>query len=158
MFQVQPAGDLDEGDAVNQNSQMPMLPLIQLPMMGGQSSPQEEEPARVRIALEVLQHLSFKTMIRAAVNDLAIEQIDGQELTTGESNLQATACNFLNDYLAGKMKPDRLERVRERLAYTSPVGDELGMLIRCFNCAPQPPSPTCPFCHGKGNVLVYPNS
>jgi len=69
-------------------------------------------PARVVAAMEFLDRLTHKTRTGAAINEDTIEKIDGQRLTTAESNAQATACNMLNDYFRGKMRPNYWERAR----------------------------------------------
>lgn len=142
------------------NSQMPFLPFPLMQMMGGNMQPQgphEEEPARVRVAVELLNALTFKTMDRAAVNDVSVEVLEGQKLTHYEALLQSSACDFLRDYISGKYKLDSREKIAESLKYAS-VMDGPGTFIRCFACSPGPASPKCPFCHGVGTVIVYPGN
>ncbi len=144
---------------MNQNNQFPMpLMLLSQQPQTMQQVQQEEEPVRVRIAMELLNQFTFKTMDRIAINEVAVQTVDGQKLTTGESNLQATACNFLNDYLLGRVKKDRYERSKEEKQECNlPDTDEPGTLIRCFNCIINNPSADCIFCRGSGSVIVYPN-
>lgn len=130
------------------------------------TQPGEIPPGRVQVALEYLMLTSSKTMTRAAVSDNAIQLIDGQVLTTAEANTQATACNVLNEYLLGKLKPTYWERIpKERISYDVPDQHECpsdegrppfpSMFIRCFACAGSS-NDQCQFCLGTGHLIITP--
>jgi hypothetical protein len=128
--------------------------LMPFPMMQGNPS-REEAPARVRTALEFLQHLTFKTMDRAAVTDIKVEVVEGQKLTEDEVDSHKRACELLGDYFSGTLKPDMWEKLLSQRSDSPPPGVK-GRVIMCFACAPQPPNPSCVFCRGQGNLLIYP--
>lgn len=115
-----------------------------------------EPPVRVQVAVAVLRELTGKTRSTCAINDLSIEIIDGQKLTHAEANLQASAANFLTDYLKGKDGCDKWEKEKVRVTYEMNESCH-GTILNCFSCAslPQPLS-TCKFCKGTGTVLVSP--
>lgn len=128
-------------------------------MMGQQqqqvSIPDIIVPARVNKAMEFLSLLTQKTSTRAAVNDISIEQIHGQKLSSEELNAQATACNLLSSYFAGKLTPDIWEGIKVDAARKHVEnGGIAGRLVHCIACAPNPPSPECPFCRGSGRIMI----
>ncbi len=110
-------------------------------------------PARVRFALELLQHLTHKTTSRAAANDISIEILPGQVLTREESLAQTNACRLLSDYFTGNLGPSEWE---QRTEESDPPTRRPGMIVRCFVCAPNPPQATCVLCKGSGELLVFP--
>ena len=122
-----------------------------------QSMPDGLIPARVNKALEFIALLSQKTMARAAVNDVAIEHIEGQKLSDEEGTALATACNMLTDYFGGRLKPDTWEELRVMAARVQIEHDTngVGRVTDCFACAPGPPSHRCVLCHGSGHLLVF---
>jgi hypothetical protein len=114
-------------------------------------------PARVRVALEYLSLLTSKTMVRAAVNDMAIQEIPGQELSSEEVTAQATACNMLSFYFAGKMPADYWERLdAEDRAYQRGEGGELSPCFNCRGINANTLTKNCHFCRGNGFVFVTP--
>jgi hypothetical protein len=124
--------------------------LMQPPMQSQDTSySRKEPPTRIQVALVFLQQLTSKTQPRVATNDISIERIEGQKLTTAEINAQATACNMLNDYFLGKLEPDVFDKTEEHL----PESPE--SYIRCFACGSHAQA-GCVFCCGSGTVLVRP--
>ncbi len=139
---------------MNPNSFVP-FPIMAL----SQPTPQrslhtgENPPARVIVAMEFLSMLTNKTAVRAVSNELSIEQISGQELTTAERNAQATACNVIGDYLRGTLSPNYWEKeVRTRETKGR------GQIVGCFICPSSAPIPSCRFCRGYGTVIVTPTA
>jgi len=114
-------------------------------------------PARVRVAMEYLNLMSQKTMTHAAGNDLIIEQIPGQELTDEEASAQATACNMLENYFAGKMPPDYWERL-DAQDRAHDRGEE-GTIMPCPNCGEGVAvgsAKECRLCCGNRFIFVTP--
>lgn len=129
------------------------------PIFAQQPGPQplaDDVPARVRLALEFLQHLTLKTMTKGMVNEVGFDTVPGQELTLEEASAQATACNLLRSYLRGRLRPSRAESLELLLMKEQAEGP--GVLLNCFACSPNPPQPSCPFCKGSGEVLVHPKN
>ena len=118
-------------------------------------SPHEEAPARVRMAMDFLVACTMKTMVRGMVNNVGFDTISGQHLTEEESVAQATACNLLASYFRGKLSPSVFEQKASVEEKSSTVP---GMLMRCFSCEPGPGQPGCAFCHGCGDIIVYPRA
>lgn len=113
-------------------------------------------PARVRLALEFMAALTNKTAARAAVTEHHVELIPGQKLTDEETTAQATACNLLSQYFAGKLNPDKWEEIRyTQLKKQAEIGGGQGTCIRCMACGPHPQE-DCPLCQGRGSLLVQP--
>ena len=73
---------------------MPFPMMFQSPYVSPERQ-REDAPARIKVALTLLDALTTKQMTRAAANPMSIELIDGLKLTTAEANAQATACNML---------------------------------------------------------------
>ena len=143
---------------MNNQQQPGFLPMI-MPFPIGQSQPEREiPPARVRVALEFLMQLTVKTMTRAAISDIAIEEIPGQKLTSGEQDAQQSACQMLADYFRGHMEPDMREKEERELLKRGLSGRDPGLFLRCMACAPGPINPNCRLCRGLGSVLVFPTS
>lgn len=123
--------------------------------------PINEQPARIKTALEYLGMLTFKTMPRAAVND----QIDGiqwaevPKLTGNELAAQSSACEMLRRYFSGELSLDAREigdsKIKNKLMNE---GNSAGVHIGCFACIRtigDIPNPKCKFCKGSGEVLVF---
>lgn len=127
---------------------------------------ENDQPARVRLALEYVGMMVFKQMERAAVNDISIEVLQGQKPTTAESNALASAANCLSEYFSGKISTDRWERSRlesfkekRENETTKSRMPEAATHIRCPNCFEQMsrgarPQANCPICKGSGTVFV----
>jgi hypothetical protein len=132
------------------------------PWMMGQDHQQQNYtpdlivPARVRMAMEFLGMLTHKTMSRAAVSDIGIEVLPGQQLCDEEVATQATACNLLSRYFAGKLTPDCWEKLRyDAMKQRAQHGGREGIIIRCISCGHGPmPNPSCELCKGSGKVFV----
>ena len=135
---------------MNQHQGPMMFPMM-FPMMSQGQEHRDHPPARVRLALEFLQHLSFKTMSRCAVNDISIEEIPGQKLTEHERSAEVYACRALGSYFQGNLTPDVYERER-----SVQVPGQPGIYIRCPVCPPSGSNPGCNFCKGNGHVVIYP--
>ena len=117
-----------------------------------------QPPARVRIALEFLTNLSSKTMLRAAANDLSIEVIPGQDLTSNEKDAQLAACDMLADYFGGRLKQDIWEKAEFDMTLRRIGSSEMpGVIIRCVLCAPGPGRVDCGLCRGTGSLLIFPS-
>ncbi len=134
-----------------------------MPIMQPQAPPSEIlpyalPPLRIRVALDFLNQLSAKMAVRAACSESQVIELDGQKLTTAEANAQASACNLLVDYFLGSLKPDRWEKEAFDRIQKEANPLNMGTIINCFSCSPNPPKPSCKFCHGGGSVLVVPTS
>jgi hypothetical protein len=141
------------------NSQYPIQFPFSFTVPSQQSSPglmDNESPARVRIALEVLSQLTSKVMPRAAATDNSIEWADMPKLTGNETALQGAACSLLIDYLGGKLKMDRWEETRHKASTRGLVPNKPGVLLRCHVCAPDF-TDDCRICANKRTILVYPS-
>jgi len=125
-------------------------------MMQESFTPDLIVPARVRMALEFLSMMTHKTMSRAAVSDIGIEVLPWQDLCDEEVATQATACNLLSRYFAGKLTPDVWEKLRyDAMKQRVQQGGKEGMVIRCIGCGHGPmPNPTCELCKGSGKIFV----
>lgn len=125
---------------------LPILPI------GGPSfqSPAEQPPARVRVAVEFLQNLNFKTMDRIAVTDIEACCFDGDELSPTEECARDAACDLLTDYFMGKLKPS----LWEQKAISDKDPRSGGMVIRCMACGTVVQQ-DCIFCKGTGSLLVF---
>lgn len=122
------------------------------PFMGMPSQEKQSPPPRVKVAMDLIQFLSMKTMTKVFVNEVGFHPEEGQSLTTAEANAQATACNMLNDYFLGKMKITEWEKSSERKI------EGTGTILQCFACAPGPTKSSCKLCKGTGQLLVFPTS
>lgn len=115
-----------------------------------------EVPARVKVAMSFLNDLSTKTMSRAAVNDMSIEIIPGQNLSEKEQGAMNAACHLLVDYFEGNLDYDVRERaeIEERQRTTDDMTN--GVLISCVSCRSGPVRKDCILCRGTGQLLVIP--
>jgi hypothetical protein len=114
-----------------------------------------EPPVRVKMAMEYLRHTTIKTMTRIVANDMEIFESEGQDLTTAESNAQASAANAVNDYIKGTLELTEVEKEDSRFNVV-PKG-KVGMYMKCFACFPPgPPNSNCSVCEGYGHILVFP--
>lgn len=141
-------------------NQSPMFPMIMMPPWMN-NSPQpirtERPPARILVALDFLAGLSVKTMTRAAVNNVGIEQIDGQKLSATEVDAQNAACEMLENYFLGKLQPDFWEK---KQAENGVLSDKPGLVMQCPACIGRPMGikPDCKICAGEGQILTFPTS
>lgn len=128
-----------------------------------------EAPARVEKAMDFIYLISQKTQPRAAVNDISIEVIDGQKLSTAENVALAAACHCLSAYFAGKLRMTPMEALHMDLsadelrdddgpagAVAGPGGGEVSLCVHCVMCNPAQPDPACLWCKGCGKVMVTP--
>lgn len=146
---------------MNQPQNMSMLFPMPLPMVQQQADLQEPT-ARVKVAITYLRDCMVKRMDRAAVNDISIEIIPGQELVEMEKRAQAAAAELLVSYFKGALIPDRWEQeglANTRHARKPPKVNDManGTIINCFACAGGPVRSNCKFCRGTGTVLVFPS-
>lgn len=125
---------------------------VNVPMLGN------EAPARVRVAVDFLLNLSYKTMPRAAANDISIEVIPGQDLTASELRTQDAACEMLYDYFGGKMKGSDWERKFLDRSRPQELDGPAGSLVDCSRCNGRTGNTECGICHGHGCVKVIPFS
>jgi len=141
---------------------------MMMPFPFGQMMPDQQDirpqvpdiivPARVRIAMEFLNSLTVKGMTRAAVYESGAQEIKGQNLSDEEADAQATACNLLSQYFAGKLPPDQWESLRvDALKKQAATGEknQKGMVLNCVMCSNRrQPRRDCPLCEGSGVILV----
>lgn len=125
------------------------------PMLGN------ETPARVRAAMEFLNQLTFKTMLRPAAgpSTLNVEVVAGQPLGKEEVLAQCAACRMLADYFGGKLRPDRWERYflqTSEAEAESRMPDGKGQYLQCPACPANAPRHNCIICSGTGGILAYP--
>ncbi len=133
------------------------LPFPMLMGAGPIPSPMAPEcPARVRAAMEFLQQLSFKQMVRGVATEHVIDVIPGQKLTTAEANAQASAANMLSLYFQGKLRVNFWEKLERDQMNTGFGGLGPGTPINCVNCIGGAPKSKCPLCKGSGNLIVFP--
>jgi hypothetical protein len=130
------------------------------PWMGQEQQPQRfdaQVPVRVLKAMEFLEMLTEKTMDRPVANEMSIQTVPGQKLTTEEETVQCTALSLLNKYFAGQLPPDQYERVRldamQSQQRRMQMDNKKFMLIQCVKCGTNP-VPTCQLCEGTGAMLV----
>lgn len=126
---------------------------------------QNETPARVNVAMSFLMNLTFKTMTRAAVNDISIQLIPGEKLTKEESIAQANACHMLSDYFTGNMNPDIWEEQFLKNAMPKkPINPKeldpraAGVIVPCPACLNQSGriQADCNLCGGSGHLITVP--
>jgi hypothetical protein len=84
-------------------------------MMGGMQPQQDSDsghvPPRVEIAFRFLQMCNGKSSpTYVPASEYHVEEFAGMKLTTEEETAAATACNLLNQYLAGQLPPDQWDR------------------------------------------------
>lgn len=139
-----------------QPAEMPFFPLsLVIPRPpAAQHSGRDDPPARVQVALAYLAQLTQKTMARAAANELSIEVIDGQKLTTAEEGAQEDACHLLAAYFRGSLKPTPEEKteldMRKHRMRT-------GTMMQCPACSKlSRPDGNCYLCRGTGGTVSYP--
>ncbi len=116
-------------------------------------------PVRVRTAMEYLHYTVMKQLKRAAVNDISIEVIHGQQLSRAEMNARESAANLINDYFNGRVEADQweqgeLESTKEKSKRL--MGGSTGAIMTCIACGHNP-RPNCAFCKGSGEVIMFPN-
>lgn len=114
--------------------------------------PMNEVPARVRAALDYLSLLTVKGMTRAAVNDITIELIDGQDLTPSEERARGAACDMLTSYFRGDLQTNLQEQVGYRVMLQH-AGGQVLVERPCPVCK-IPGVDSCPYCGGTGRVQM----
>lgn len=133
----------------------PMQPIFMSPYPPPQQMPDREiPPARVLAAMRFHQAITEKTDQQIAINDISIEEFDGQVLEVEEKQAFHAACQLLTAYFKGAMELDQ----REQLAIKE--GNKgAGSFIHCPSCAGgrnRSPQHKCPLCQDAGSLLVYP--
>lgn len=120
-------------------------------------------PPRVEKALQFLNLLTQKTSPQVAATEHHIEEIKGQQLTDEEAAAQATACQLLNQYFAGKLQPDTWESLkveaikRQNRRKKKGIDKRPSSVIHCPMCGVGGrPKKDCPMCSGAGTVFVSP--
>lgn len=143
---------------------MPALAVPTLPEVSFDPTTLIPVPARVKVALQLLAALSFKTATKAVPGgEGEFHTIDGQSLTHAESNVQATACNLLNAYFLGKLRPDYWDKIVARQWQDEPLPEPVcshgpegpGHFLRCISCS-QTPDDNCALCQGSGSIFIFP--
>ena len=133
-------------------SNQQVVPLM-LPFPGNMPDvDRDEPPARIKVAMEYLAQVYFKTMPRAAVGSVGIEWAEMPKLSTAECNAKETAANLLVDYFRGNLELN----VWEKGKLVNDVGDndKPGALLQCIACPFGHPRPECKLCHGCGTIMV----
>lgn len=125
----------------------------------------EIAPIRVRVAMEFLGMLDYKTMPRAAASDAVCIELETVVLEVEEKETRVKALKLLNSYFEGnyelsnlekKAERERKEQEKENAELKQRLGGA-GMVLRCVGCGNRPaPIPTCQFCKGTGEILVFP--
>lgn len=125
-----------------------MLPL----MMPQPPAPDNQVPARVRVAMLYLEHACQKTemVFVPNINGMGADSFDGQKLTCEEEQVFATACATLVQYMQGSLPIDAREKKSEK-------DRGRGTLLRCPACAGNGniQNRACDLCEGSGNLMVY---
>ena len=138
------------------NEGQPMqYPIVMMAPQVQQQAPQsmDDPPARVLVAMRFLSELTFKQMTRVAVADMGrIEEIAPPGLNGSEVAAQHAACDMLESYFAGRLKPNLWEDALIQEKTRNP--QEEGTLLRCIAC--QGANPQCSVCKGTGRILIYP--
>ena len=130
-----------------------MLPYWQQGQNQSNTLLDNDAPARVKVALEFLSHISQKTAMRCALNEHNIEWQNGQKLSANEIAAQGAACSLLIEYFSGKMRLNDLEIARQRAATRGVIpSSRPGVPMRCTACSGN----GCNICNQRGNVIVYP--
>lgn len=127
---------------------------VTVPNQNSEGTP-NHPPARVRVAVTVLSMLTDKTMARGMVNDHVCETIDGQLLTDAEKDLQRRACEMLEEYLDGSIKPDLWER--QQLEPVQQPALPITRILGCPMCCDLPPTRSkrvCELCKGRGRLII----
>jgi hypothetical protein len=127
--------------------------LLLAPPQQRESVQPQAPPARVRVALEFLRDLTFKTMPKVAINDVAIEDVPLQKLTAEEEAAQDAACFLLSSYFNGRLQLNVQEKSELE---QSKRADGPGVVMKCQLCYGGPINPGCALCKGSGNVIVFP--
>jgi hypothetical protein len=113
-------------------------------------------PPRVYVAMEFLRRCTGKTApvvtqsgsMFGGPQETSVE--DGQKLTDEESGAQATACNLLSQYFAGKLP--RCEWDGSNAG--EPDAGLTQLTITCVNCGGGTGMSRCKLCGGAGQVMV----
>ena len=132
------------------------------------SAPEREDvPARIKIAMDYLNMLSFKTMVKPNTNSVSIGEISGTELSEDEVDTRRDALILLSEYFNGIMKPTKWDNVEESQfpSYpTSCVGKHgpsippvpESKVVDCPMCITKGRSTLCPMCKGTTRILITP--
>lgn len=120
--------------------------------------PQVSVPPRVQVAIGALSHFTDKTAQKPLPerlgheSEISFRPIDGQRLTHDETELQKAACTVIKDYITGKLRRTQWDGPRP-----GEEDDTTRFAIPCPNCRGRAQLENigpCPFCNGKGAVLV----
>lgn len=122
------------------------------------SVPEIIVPARVTKAMEFIEFISYKRIRRPAATDHTVEIVEPERQSDEEGTAYATACNLLNEYFGGKLKPDEWEQIRfDAIKKRLETGNRSGAVIACFGCGAgkgRAPNPGCELCKGTGTLFV----
>lgn len=118
-----------------------------------------EVPPRVRMALEVMEHLTRKTAVvplpQSNMNgQFEVTPVDGQKLTDEEKDVQRAALRLVEDYFAGVLKECPWDGVRESQQKKREEGG--WNVINCPSCTAGKftPRDNCLLCGNTGKVRV----
>lgn len=119
-----------------------------------------EVPPRVRVAMEVMHHLTQKTAVvplpqYGLDNRFEVTSVDGQQLIDEEKDAQRAAMRLLEDYFTGVLKECPWDGVRE--AQQKKRADPDGWnVINCPSCTAGKftPRDNCLLCGNSGKVRV----
>lgn len=136
------------------NQQQPFM--MPMPMVAPYPPPQDfhgnEVPARVQVAMQLLQHLSRKSGKSGWGFESMVIEIDGQELQVCEQHAQAAACNMLIEYFKGSLLPTQWE-AQTFMMQTRP--NQQVSAVPCPLCKGQTKKiKACKMCGGQGRVLM----
>lgn len=130
------------------------------------SAPEREDvPARVKIAMDYLNMLSFKTMVKPNTNSVSIGEIPGTELSEDELDTRRDALILLSEYFNGIMKSTKwdgmdMPNMTPTLPHPSldkfnpPVPES--KIIDCPMCITRGRTNQCPMCKGTARILITP--
>lgn len=125
-------------------------PQMHQPQQHQQRGPQV--PPRVQVAMEFLRRLDDKTAVvplpTYSSDRYEVHPVDGQKLCDEEVSAQATACNLLAQYFAGKLPECQWDKPLP----ADPKDSLLRLTIKCPRCLGVPME--CDVCGGMGEVVV----
>jgi hypothetical protein len=123
--------------------------MVPFPFLGHAPPPDHAErlvPARVRAALSWLAQAAAKAAPRVAVNDITMQEFDGQPLDVEEVAATRAAARLLAAYFDGEFVPTKADE---------PPKPDRGAILTCPMCvAAGAARKKCELCGGTGVVLV----
>lgn len=146
----------------NQQTMMPPPWFWQFMATQAPDQPQPPDvvvPARVNKAFEFINFMAHKTMQRIAINEFAIEVIDGQAMNADDECVYADACKLLSDYFRGKNEPDVWEQLKITDLARASREPNHAVMLKCPLCSELPSiNKHCTACAGSGGIVAFPAS